>query len=181
MEGLVILFKLFLGCMFILAAQVIAMEMTETSSSSNKHAMSRYNFKKVPIINEGYYYDTIERLKHLLEILLLINLFYSVIFSDIMVFFIGSVVLVFLFSVLHDINFRARKLIDVSDDDISKLSQKEMGDLWVEAYKREMLAINPNVFSEPKKTDFEIPIKVLSIMGVFAVSTYAVYKVFIQG
>ena len=181
MEVLGIFIKLFLGCMFIFAAQVIVMEMSEKSSSSNEHAMSRYNFKKVPIINEGYYYGIIEGLKHLLEILLLINLFYSVIFSDFMVFFIGSVVLVFLFSVLHDIIFRVRKLIDMSDDDISKLSRKEMGDLWAEAYKREMLAINPNVFSEPKKTDFEIPIRVLCIMSAFAVGTYAVFKIFLQG
>lgn len=62
MEVLGIFIMLFLGCMFILAAQVIAMEMTEKSSSSNKHAMSRYNFKKVPIINEEYYYDTIKGL-----------------------------------------------------------------------------------------------------------------------
>ena len=181
MEVLGFFIKLFLGCMFMLAAQVIAMAMTEKSSSSNEHAMSRYNFKKVPIINEGYYYDTIEGLKHLLEILLLINLFYSVIFSDVMVFCIGSGVLVLLFSVLHDITFRTRKLIDMSDDDISKLNRKEMGDLWAEAYKGEMLAINPNVFSEPKKTDFEIPIRVLCIMSVFAVGTYTVYKIFIQG
>ena len=56
-----------------------------------------------------------------------------------------------------------------------------MGDLWAAAYKKEMLAINPNVFSEPKKTDFEIPIRVLCIVPAFVVCTYTLYKIFIQG
>lgn len=98
--------------------------------------------------------------------------------------FIGSPILFILSHYLHQISLRAKYLIckdkeilneynqprklnrdyfffkedyiNYCNDYISKLSPKEMGDLWVEAYKREMLKINPNVFLEPKKTDNKI-------------------------
>lgn len=163
-----------------------------------------YNFKAVPIINEGFYYNKIETIKSLLVALLYINLICSTIYSFVFIdehsngkitflnikdigfmsVFIGSPILLFLSCYLHQISLRAKYLIckdkeilnkynqprklnresfflkedyiNHSNNYLSKLSPKEMGDLWVEAYKREMLKINPNVFLEPKKTDNKI-------------------------
>lgn len=163
-----------------------------------------YNFKAVPIINEGFYYNKIETLKILFIALLYINLICSTIYSFVfidehsndkitllnindigfMAVLIGSPILFILSYYLHQISLRAKYLIckdkeilneynqprKLNRDDffikenyiehcnnyILKLSPKEMGDLWVEAYKREMLEINPNVFLEPKKTDNKI-------------------------
>lgn len=141
-----------------------------------------YNFKAVPIINEGFYYNKIKTLKILFIALLYINLicitFLNINDIGFMFAFIGLPILFILSYYLHQINLRAKYLIckdklniDIflikenyikedyikhCNNYISKLSPKEMGDLWVKAYKREMLEINPNVFLEPKKTDNRI-------------------------
>ena len=133
-----------------------------------------YNFKLVPIINEGYFYRFINFLKFLLILLIYMGLFYCVVSKSDISFghlFVFLVIMLVLLMCLHELHCRVTYLLreDENYSRISKLSSKELGDLWTEAYKKEMLAINPNVFSEPKKTDFQTPLTILTLVAFFSI------------
>ena len=136
--------------------------------------MFEYNFKSVPIINEGYYCRFIKFLEFLLIALISTGLLYYVVSKSDISFgylFVFLVITLVLIMCLHQLHFRAIYLLreDENYSRISKLSSKELGDLWTEAYKRKMLAINPNVFLEPKKIDFQTPLRILTLVIGFSI------------
>ena len=139
-----------------------------------------YNFKRVPIINEGYCYNIIEGIKFLLIALLYIDLICCIIYSYVVdegeldagfkFFFISSPILMLLIHYFHNVSWRTKHLIYEYGGTL-ELSSKEMGDLWTAAYKKEMLAINPNVYSEPKIIDIVIfLLKILKFLFIFLVA-----------
>lgn len=139
-----------------------------------------YNFKRVPIINEGYYYNIIEIIKYLLIALLYIDLICCIIYSYVVdeseldagfkFFFISSPILMLLIHYFHNVSWRTKHLIYEYGGTL-ELSSKEMGDLWAAAYKKEMLAINSNVYSEPKIIDIVIfLLKILKFLFIFLVA-----------
>ena len=136
--------------------------------------MFEYNFKLVPIINEGYFYRFINFLEFLLILLIFTGLFYCVVSKSDISFghlFVFLVITLVLLMCLHQLHCRAVYLLreDENYSRMSKLSSKELGDLWTETYKRKMLEINPNVFSEPKKTDFQTPLRILTLVVGFSI------------
>ena len=136
--------------------------------------MFEYNFKLVPIINEGYFYRFINFLEFLLILLISTGLFYCVVLKSDISFgflFVFLVITLVLLMCLHQLHCRAIYLLRKYENysKISKLSSKELGDLWAEAYKKEMLAINPNVFLEPKKIDFQTPLRILTLVVGFSI------------
>ena len=138
-----------------------------------------YNFKRVPIINEGYCYNIINFIKFLLIALLYIDLICCIIYSYVVeyfkldavffFFFISSPILILLIHYFHNVSWRTEHLIHKYGGTL-ELSSKENGDLWTAAYKKEMLAINPNVHSEPKIIGIVIfLLKILKFLFIFLV------------